>query len=242
MKIQLFITCLVDTFFPEVGMSVVELLERSGIQVEFNDQQTCCGQPPFNAGYWDEARPLAAKVLDLFADSDEPLILPSGSCAAMIRHSYQELFQQDPQYLQKARKLASQTYELTEFLALLPEDNESTHAPKGKVAYHPSCHLSRILDINQQPRQILAAHQVDYHVLSQECCGFGGVFAVDQADISSEMLQRRLEEIRRTGAERVVACDVSCLMQIEGGLRANDSSIRCSHIAQLLTNKPPGLR
>lgn len=242
MKIQLFVTCLVDSFFPEVGESVVELLERSGFQVEFDTRQTCCGQPPFNAGFWDDARPIAARLLDIYADSDLPLVLPSGSCAAMIRHGYLDLFQDDPRYLNKARNLASRTFELTEFLAQYAIPTMERVNSAAKLAYHPSCHLSRILNVTRQPLQLLEDHNIQYQTLESECCGFGGVFAVDHPDISSEMLQRRLEAIRQSGAEQVVACDVSCLMQLEGGLRMINSEIRCSHIAQILTGKKPGLR
>lgn len=242
MKIQLFVTCLVDTLFPEVGEATVEVLENFGFEVSFDTRQTCCGQPPFNAGFWEQARPIALTVLDLYADSEDPLILPSGSCAAMIRHGYLELFHDDPPNLKKAQRLATRTYELSEFIVKqfprLPQKVSSSE----KVAYHPACHLTRILNITRPPMQLLEAYGIEYETLEQECCGFGGVFSVDHPEISSEMLQRKLDSIQNMGANQVVACDVSCLMQIEGGLRAKGSEIRCSHIAQLLTAKNPGLR
>jgi L-lactate dehydrogenase complex protein LldE len=242
MKIQLFVTCLVDTFFPEVGESTVELLESTGFKVEFDLRQTCCGQPPFNAGFWDQARPFAIRMLDIYAETESPLILPSGSCAAMIRHGYLELFRQDPVNLAKAEKLANRTYELTEFLHKFASPGTRSSSVSTRIAYHPSCHLTRILKITVQPLDLLQQNHVEYIALQPECCGFGGTFAVDQPEISGEMLQRKLTEIQQLDVERVVACDVSCLMQIEGGLRASGSELRCSHIAQLLTGKQPGLR
>lgn len=242
MKIQLFVTCLVDTLFPEVGESTVELLESYGFQVLFDTRQTCCGQPPFNAGFWDEARPIAVNLLDLYAELSGPLVVPSGSCAAMIRHGYMELFRDDPELLSRAQNLANRTFELSEFLGQFPHLSAKTNSSEEVIAYHPSCHLSRILGVEEQPLQLLSGFQVNPIRLQPECCGFGGVFAIDQPEISTEMLKRKIDAIDQTGAERVVACDVSCLMQIEGGLRAAGQETRCSHIAQLLTGKRPGLR
>lgn len=242
MKAQLFVTCLVDSLFPEVGESVVELLERAGVQVEFPEDQTCCGQPAFNAGFREEARRMALHTLDVFEATEGPLVIPSGSCAAMVKHGYPELFSDDPENLHRAQTLAGRSYEFSQFLVDVLNMGPAGQPGTGRVAYHPSCHGLRMLDIDRQPKTLLQAAGFEVYPLDDVCCGFGGVFAVDQPEISGEMLQRRLQAIQESGAQTVVACDVSCLMHIEGGLRRAGSAVRCAHLAQTLAGKEPGLR
>lgn len=241
-KVELFVTCLIDTFFPEIGMSVVELLEQYGLEVNFNDQQTCCGQPPFNAGYWNEAHRIAVHFLDTYADSDIPIIIPSGSCTAMIKHGYPELFEDEETNLARMVSITNRTYELSEFVFNKMAVSNNVELQGEKLSYHPSCHLNRILKINIEPQALLKATNAEVVNLDDECCGFGGVFSIDHPEISSEMLKRKITNIKKSNTNTVIACDVSCLMQIEGGLRAEGSEIRCSHIAQVLTGKKPGLR
>lgn len=242
MKIQLFITCLIDLFFPEIGEDVVDVLRKSGVSVAFSDKQTCCGQPAFNAGYWNEAKDVAKNFLDTYSEVPDLIVIPSGSCTAMIKKGYLKLFVDDPRYLQKAQQCSTRTYELSEFLfdfvgwTHLPESNHQ------KVAYHPSCHLLREIHIDQQPVQLLTANGLNVTELEPECCGFGGVFAIDQAEISTAMLDRKIAQIEHCQPSGVIACDVSCLMHIEGGLRSKGIPIRCAHIAQILNGKPFGLR
>lgn len=242
MKAQLFVTCLVDSLFPEVGESVVELLERAGIDVEFPEDQTCCGQPAFNAGYRDEARRMALHTLKVFEETDGPVVIPSGSCAAMVKHGYPELFVEDAVNLHRAEALAERTYEFSQFLVDVLGVGPAGQPDAGKVAYHPACHGLRMLNVDRQPKQLLHTAGFKVHPLDTVCCGFGGVFAIDQPEISGEMLARKIEEIRESGADTVVACDVSCLMHIEGGLRRAGSQVRCAHIAQTLAGKELGLR
>jgi len=243
MELQLFVTCLVDSFFPDVGLSVVELLESTGCRVVFPEGQTCCGQPTFNAGFWEEARPLAMRTITVLTDLQDPIVVPSGSCAAMIRHGYLELFQDEPEWLLRAKDLAARTYELSEFLlefAYIPTPRTSEHK---RVAYHPSCHLHRGIDVSDQPLRLLSIiEDLEVVTLPEECCGFGGLFAVDHALISEQMVKRRIEAIDAADVEGVVACDVSCLMQIEGAMRKQGSALRCSHLAQMLTGRKLGLR
>jgi L-lactate dehydrogenase complex protein LldE len=242
MKIQLFITCLIDSFFPEIGLDVLDVLRLAGVSVEFLEKQTCCGQPAFNAGYWDDAKAIAKKFLDDYNHTTEPIIVPSGSCAAMVRKGYLKLFAEDPVYLQPARSCSERTYELTEFLS---NNLNWTHFPatySHRTAYHPSCHLLREIHIDQQPVSLLEGNGVDVTKIEPECCGFGGVFAVDQSEISAAMLERKINQIESSQPDGVIACDVSCLMHIEGGLRKKGSAIRCAHIAQILNGKPYGLR
>ncbi|MGD8633522.1 MAG: (Fe-S)-binding protein [Anaerolineales bacterium] len=242
MEVQLLITCLNDALFPEVGMAVVETLEALGHRISFPADQTCCGQPAFNAGYWDDARPIAKHTISVLGNKPVPLVVPSGSCAAMLRHGYPELFQDDAIWGQRARELARRTHEFSEFLCMHGSIPESTY-PYTRLAYHPSCHLLRMLGIRRQPLELLQSIQaIKIIPLPEDCCGFGGVFAVDHAPISSEMVKRKIEAIEQADVEGVVACDVSCLMQIEGALRKRGSPIRCAHIAQVLVGQPLGLR
>ena len=243
MTIQLFVTCLIDSLFPEVGEAVVEVLRRYAGAVAFPADQTCCGQPAYNAGFQDEARRMARHTIDVFERTEGPIVVPSGSCAAMVRHGYLELFAHDRDWLPRARALAERTYEFSEFLVDMLGIQQLDLDYPARLAYHPSCHLLRGLEIHHQPLTLLASLRgSQVQVLSSECCGFGGVFAVDHEPISSEMLARRLEQIEASQAEIVVACDVSCLMHIEGGLRKNGSSVRCAHLAQVLAGKDAGLR
>ena len=243
MTIQLFITCLIDSLFPEVGEAVVEVLQRYAGPVAFPADQTCCGQPAYNAGFHDEAQRMARHTIEVFERTQGPIVVPSGSCAAMVRHGYLELFEHDRAWLPRARAIAERTHEFSAFLVdVLGIEQIDLDFP-ARLAYHPSCHLLRGLEIHRQPTTLLESlHGAQVQVLSSECCGFGGVFAVDHEPISSEMLARRLEQIEASRAEVVVACDVSCLMHIEGGLRKNGSSVRCAHLAQVLAGREAGLR
>ena len=243
MNVQLFVTCLIDSLFPETGEAVVEVLNYAGFSVNFRREQTCCGQPVFNAGFWDEASLMARRTIEIFSDGLDPVVIPSGSCAHMIRHGYPELFRDDPILLAQAQELAARTYELSEFLVSQSNWSPMVAANARRYAYHPSCHLLRGIGISKQPIQLLNTSGYDRIVeLSPECCGFGGVFSVDHALISNEMLTRRLHEIDALDVDGIVGCDVSCLMNIEGSLRRSGSHVRCIHIAALLAGREIGLR
>lgn len=242
MKIQLFITCLIDSLFPEVGEAVVEVLQKAGLQIEFPEGQTCCGQPAYNAGYRTEARHMALHTLEVFSATEGAVIIPSGSCADMVKHQYLELFKDDPENLIRVQKLAERTYELSQFLVDVLGITDFGIPYQGKLAYHPSCHLLRGMMVDTQPKTLLAATGAEVHLLEAECCGFGGVFAIDQPEISTEMLRRKMKTIASSGADTVVAGDVSCLMHIEGGLRHSGSQVRCAHLAQILAGRMSSLR
>lgn len=235
--VSFLVTCLLDTLFPDVAQAVVDVLELQDVRVDVPSGQTCCGQPAFNAGYWDEARIMARHMLDVLGDSNEPVIVPSGSCAAMIVHHYPKLFSSDPVYGPRALSLATRVVEFTQYLVdHLGVIDIGAHFER-KVVYHPSCHALRGMRIDRQPRALLAnvrGLQVLEQAEPQTCCGFGGVFAVRMGAISGAMLNNRLDAFEATGADLVVGCDVSCLMHIEGGLRRRGSSMRTMHIAQLL--------
>lgn len=243
MRIQLMITCLVDSLFPEVGEAVVEVLTSAGATISIPEGQTCCGQPAMNAGYADQARHLAARTLSIFGREPYPVVVPSGSCAAMLRTGCEELFADNPEWRRRARDVASRTFEFSEFLVDQLRIVELGASCSSLLAYQPSCHLLRGLGVDRQPMELLGA--VDgppVERLQPECCGFGGVFSVDHPEISTAMLEAKLEEVRSSGAEAVVGCDVSCLMHLEGGLRQRGSAVRCAHLAQVLASRETGLR
>jgi L-lactate dehydrogenase complex protein LldE len=236
-QVDLFVTCLIDAFFPEVGESVVRILRAAGADVGFPAGQTCCGQPLFNTGFRDLARRQAQRTLDVLEARPAPVVVPSGSCAAMMRHGYPELFRDEPRLLDRARRLAGRTYELSEFLVDVV-GWEPPRKAEGALVYHASCHLQRGLGVEAQPRRLLEfATGAAVPALASECCGFGGAFSVEHAEIAAAMLARRLEQIRASGAAHVVANDVGCLMHLEGGLRRAGSEIRCLHLAQALDGK-----
>lgn len=234
---QLFITCLLDTFYPETAESVVNILQRAGVHVEVPAGQTCCGQPAFNAGMRDAARPVAEHTIQLFEKTRGAVVVPSGSCAAMIRHGYLELFAGEPEWSERARALAQRTYELSEFLVdiLGLVDLEASYP--GKITYHPSCHLLRGLGVDRQPRQLLGnVLQAEFIELpgADECCGFGGVFSAEHPEISSAMLERKIANIEKSGADLVVICDAGCITNINGGFHRMGKKPRAVHLADFL--------
>ena len=236
MRAALFVTCLVDQLFPHTGQAASDLLRRLGVAVEFPPAQTCCGQVAFNDGFWDEARPLARALVEAF-DHADAVVAPSGSCAAMVREFYPVLLRDDPGWAARARQVGRRTYELTEFLVdVLGVDEVGARFPY-RVAYHPSCHGLRALGLREQPLRLLRhVRELDLRTLqgAEECCGFGGMFAVKFAALSAAMLETKIAAIEESAAEFVTATDVSCLMHIDGGLRRRGSSVRAVHIAEIL--------
>jgi L-lactate dehydrogenase complex protein LldE len=235
--VQLFITCIIDTLYPETGEAVVHILQRAGVQVSFPFGQTCCGQPAFNAGMRLQARQMAIQTIRAFEPAPGPVIVPSGSCASMIRHSYLELFAGDSAWLPRARALAGRTYEFTEFLVdVLGITDLGAHFD-GRITYHSSCHLLRELGVDRQPRALLAAvRNAEFVELpyTQDCCGFGGVFSVEHPEVSTAMLERKIANLEATGAPVVVSCDSGCVTNINGGLHRLHKPQRAVHIADIL--------
>ena len=240
--VQLFITCILDTLYPEVGESVVRVLRRAGASVEFPAGQTCCGQPAFNAGLREQARPMAEHTLRVFEKTRGPVVVPSGSCAGMIRHGYPELFAEDNAWLARARDLAGRTYEFSEYLVDVLGVTDLGAQFTGKVTYHSSCHLLRDLGVDRQPRALLAAVKGAEIVElpgSAECCGFGGVFSVEFPEVSAAMLWRKIANMEDTAADWVVSCDAGCITNINGGLRRMGKPPRAIYLAQILDRKGP---
>lgn len=238
--VQFFITCLLDSLFPDVAQDVVTVLQRQGVKVEVPAGQTCCGQPMFNGGFWPEARSAAAHTIELLSSTEGPVLIASGSCAAMIKHEYEELFRDDPVMREKAHALAQRVVEFTEYLVDHLGVTDVGAKLDKKVVYHPSCHGLRELGILAQPQALLGAVEgleVAQQDKPQTCCGFGGLFAIKMVDISGAMLNERLDAFLATGAELVVGGDVSCLMHLEGGLRKRGCEMRTCHIATVLANR-----
>lgn len=235
MKVSLFITCLSDALFPRVGEAMVRLLAKYGVTLQFPTVQTCCGQPAFNSGYWQEARDSAKTILDAFEDCDF-VISPSGSCTGMIHH-YPKLFEDDPVMLKRAIKLQSKSYEFTQFLVQVLGVTDVGATFPHKVTYHPSCHGSRILGVKDEPIALLGnvkGLELVPLPFAEDCCGFGGTFAVKMADISGAMVSEKVDHVLESEAEVLVGLDMACLLNIAGNLRYRNEPVRVMHLAELL--------
>lgn len=236
MKVSLFITCLADQLYPEVGESVVRLLHRHGCEVDFPEMQTCCGQPAFNSGYQDEAREVARQWIRAFEHSDY-IVSPSGSCTGMVHHYYPDLFKDEPEWHRKAVALIERTYEFSQFLVQVLGVSDLDAKFPHKVTYHPSCHAMRLLGVREEPLQLLN-NVKDMQLVDlpkkEDCCGFGGTFAVKMADMSEAMVCEKAAHVCETGAEVLVGTDMGCLMNIQGRLNKEGKPIQVMHLAQLL--------
>lgn len=236
-QVQLFVTCLIETLRPEAGMAVVRVLEALGVRVEFPAAQTCCGQPAFNGGAWDDARAMGRYTLDVLSKSNAPIVVPSGSCGDMLVHHYPELFANDPKYGPIAEAIATRTYEFSQFLVEVLGVTDLHAQLRERIAYHPSCHLSRGMGVTRPPR-VLLEHVQGAEVAAlngqEECCGFGGLFAIKMGGISGAMLERKLDAIEAAQVQTLVGCDVSCLLHISGGLHRRGSSVKTKHLAEIL--------
>lgn len=236
MKVSIFITCLSDAIYPRVGEAMARLLAKQGVKLHFPETQTCCGQPAFNSGYWDEARASAKTLLDAFEDSDF-VVSPSGSCTGMIHHYYPQLFKDDPVMLKRAEAFVEKTYEFSQFLVgVLGVTDIGAYFPH-KVTYHPSCHGSRLLGIKNEPRTLLEnVKGMEFVPLpfAEDCCGFGGTFAIKMSEISGAMVEEKANHVLETEAEVLVGMDMGCLMNISGRLSREGKPVRVMHIAELL--------
>jgi L-lactate dehydrogenase complex protein LldE len=236
MKVSLFVTCLADIMYPQVGESVVRLLNRYGCEVDFPEMQTCCGQPAFNSGYQDEAREVARNMIKAFEHSDY-VVSPSGSCTGMIHHFYPYLFEAEPDWKLKAEQLVEKTYEFSQFLVKVLGVKDLDAVFNEKVTYHPSCHAMRLLGVKEEPLELLSnVKGVDFVDLphKEDCCGFGGTFAVKMADMSEAMVCEKAKNVMATGATVLVGTDMGCLMNINGRLNKEGKKIRVMHLAELL--------
>jgi L-lactate dehydrogenase complex protein LldE len=237
----LMVTCLVDLFYPEVGVRIVRLLRRLAVEVDVPRGQTCCGLPLFNSGYHVEAARVAARTLEAFRNADN-VVVPSGSCAWMVKHEYPRLMP-DAGRRTAAERLAGRTWELSQFLVGVLGQQSFRSAVPGRVTYHDSCHLRRGLGEVASPRTLLRnLRGAEFVELGghDECCGFGGSFAVRLPEVSTAILDKKVASIEATGADCVVACDAGCLLQMGGGLGRRGSRVRALHLAEILSEGGAG--
>lgn len=236
-RVSLFVTCLVDQLRPEIGLATARVLEKAGCEVEFDARQTCCGQPAFNAGFRAEARRVAEHFLAVF-ERAECVVVPSGSCTAML-HRLGELFPDDPDLRERAERVAARTHELASFLVRELGLTDLGARFQGRVAWHHACHGLRELGVRDEPRALLARVRglelVEPH-LSDACCGFGGTFSATYPELSTAMLDPKLDKLEEAKVDAVSALDGSCLMQIQTRLARRGSAIRALHLAEILAS------
>jgi L-lactate dehydrogenase complex protein LldE len=234
-RVAFMVTCLGDVFYPEVGERIVRVLRALGATVEFPAGQTCCGLPLFNSGYHAEAAAIARRTVALFGGA-EAVVVPSGSCAWMLKHEYPGLLS-DPGERTEAVRLAARTWELSQFLVGQLGRRRFRAAIEGPLTYHDSCHLLRGLHEAESPRALLrelrGAEFVELDG-ADECCGFGGSFSVRLPEVSTAILDKKLARVEASGARCVVACDAGCLLQMRGGLARRGSAVRAVHLAEVL--------
>ena len=236
MKAALCATCLVDQFFPEVGEAVVRVLRHLGVDVSFPEEQTCCGQIGFNGGYRHEATEIARHFIDVF-EGEEQIVVPSGSCASMIKVYYPELFADDPEMLERANAVGAKTHEFSDFVVNVLGTTDVGSSYQGLVTYHDACHLLRGLHISNEPRDLIeGVRGIELQEMekSDACCGFGGLFSVKFPHISTAILDEKLGNIASSGAGTVVANDCGCLMHMRGAMDRRGVQTRAVHIAELL--------
>lgn len=237
MRVQLFATCLVDTFFPETGEAVLKILDHYGVNIVYPREQTCCGKPPNSAGYRKEARQAAKHFISVF-DGTDPIVIPSGSCASMVKNHYPDLFKDDPKMFRKAEALARRTFELSQFLVNVLKVHE-TGFPNGhgKITYHASCQLTRELGARTEPLELLksigGAEFVPMNN-ADRCCGFGGVFMGKMPEISMALADDKVDSIIETNADIVTGCDHGCLMNITDAAKRRNVDFQIKHIATVL--------
>lgn len=241
-KAALFVTCIIDQFYPQVGVSVVNTLRRLGVDVEFPMEQTCCGQPLYNSGFTKEASKLAKRVLRTF-EGGGYVVVPSGSCTAMMRVFYHDLFRGDPELSRQAEDLSGRVFEFSEFLVKVLGVTDAGAQYNGAAAYHPSCHMLREAQVKDEPLELLGGVEgLELRDLAQAdtCCGFGGTFAVKFPHISEAMLADKVSSVIESGADTLVSCDMGCLMNIEGVLSRQESQVKVCHLAQILDGQSAG--
>jgi L-lactate dehydrogenase complex protein LldE len=236
MKVALFASCLADQLYPEVARSVSRVLGRYDCDVSFPPSQVCCGQPALSSGYFAEARQVASVLIDAFADSDY-VVAPSGSCAAMVHHHYAELFKHDPKRSEAAARLASKIYEFSQFMVKVLKVERVQGSFPHAVTFHPSCHAARLLGVQSEPLSLLSAVpgvQLVPLPHADDCCGFGGTFAIKLPEVSAAIADEKLRHVSSTGARYLVGTDLGCLMHLAGRMQRRGMAVEALHIAQLL--------
>ena len=237
MKVQLFVPCFIDQLYPQVAFNTVKILEKAGCTVAYNTQQTCCGQPAFNAGFWGESKDVCTKFVQDF-DGADYIVSPSASCAGFIRNNYGKLFENNA-FQSPAKKVSSQIFELSEFLVQILNVTDLGASFIGKATFHDSCAGLRECNIKVEPRALLS--QVEGLELvemndNETCCGFGGSFAVKYDTISVAMADQKIDNAIATEAEYIISTDMSCLMHIDGRINYNGQQIKVIHLADILAS------
>lgn len=235
-RVALFVTCLVDLFRPSVGFAAVKLLEAAGCSVHVPENQTCCGQPAYNSGNVKDARQMARQVLDIFEDYDYT-VLPSGSCAAMMKYHYPDLFNADPPLAARARRFSEKVFELVSFLSDVRKIETVPGSHSGSITYHDSCSGLRKLGIKEQPRRLLRSIpglELIEMKNPEVCCGFGGTFCAKFPEISGRMAKDKARDITDTGAGMVLAGDMGCILNISNALKHTGTKIEATHVAEIL--------
>ena len=237
MKVQLFIPCFIDQLYPQVAFNTVKILEKAGCTVAYNTQQTCCGQPAFNAGFWGESKDVCTKFVQDF-DGADYIVSPSASCAGFIRNNYGKLFENNA-FQSPAKKVSSQIFELSEFLVKILGVTDLGASFNGKVTFHDSCAGLRECNIKAEPRALL--QKVEGLELiemndTETCCGFGGSFAVKYDTISVAMADQKIDNAIATDAEYIISTDMSCLMHLDGRINHNGQQIKVIHLADILAS------
>jgi len=235
--VSFFSTCLADTVFPDVARDSVLLLEKLGCRIIFNPKQTCCGQPLINSGFHKKARKAMELQMEaLMEDPADFIVCPSGSCVLQIKE-YPRLFEDYPELQKKARQLSDKIYELTDFIVTILQTTDVGASLKAKAAYHPSCHLTRLLGIKEPPlallKQVAGLELINFKG-QNKCCGFGGTFSVKLGSLSGAMAAEKIENIKKAGADYLIGADAGCLMSLQGVIQRRQYPIRVMHIAQVL--------
>jgi L-lactate dehydrogenase complex protein LldE len=237
MTVQLFIPCFIDQLYPQVAFNTIKVLEKAGCTVKYNDQQTCCGQPAFNAGFWGESKDVCTKFIQDF-DGADYIVSPSASCTGFVRNNYGKLFENNA-FQSPAKKVSTKMFELSEFLVNILKVTELGATFNGNVTYHDSCAALRECKIKEAPRQLLQAVEGLSLVEMNDtdtCCGFGGSFAVKYDTISVAMADQKIDHAIETEAEYIVSTDMSCLMHLEGRINFNGQKIKVIHLADILAS------
>lgn len=235
MKVELFVPCFIDQLFPNTAFSTIKLLEKVGCEVIYNPNQTCCGQPAFNAGFWDDAKAIGSKFLEDFTDQHF-IVSPSASCTGMVKNYYNDLFTNTAVH-NKCRAIQSQIYELSDFLINIMEQDYFGAELEGKAVYHDSCSALRECKIKAEPRQLLGkVHGLELLELpdSDTCCGFGGTFAVKFEAISTAMAQQKVDQAMTLDADYIISTDASCLLHLQGYIDKNNLPLKTVHLADVL--------
>jgi L-lactate dehydrogenase complex protein LldE len=237
MTVQLFVPCFIDQLYPQIAFDTIKVLEKAGCTVKYNAQQTCCGQPAFNAGFWGESKDVCTKFVQDFEGADY-IVSPSASCAGFVRNNYGKLFENNA-FQSPAKKVANRIYELSEFLVKILNITDLGASFEGKATYHDSCSGLRECHIKTEPRQLLSAVKGLEIVEMKDtdiCCGFGGSFAVKYDTISVSMADQKIDNVINADVPYLISTDMSCLMHIDGRMKHNGQNIKVLHLSEVLAS------